>query len=360
MSEWNQSGLCLCRSEDSFGAGHCLHAKSRQWSSVVGGNRSTVGGGDFPILTICQTAMTRRLMGKQPQVLILHDGSKGAGVSQAKNSGWDVWVQAVEVCSLDCIDHADILLALALGFDHVLVHQVSAVDIAVFQSQEAELARAMGGEGRVHLFGSAKQLLSGIMTASDAAGPWKTMVPLVSGSRRDMARTCAAVLLPDAGGPVSLPMDSPYGAVQLDTSACSLCQSCVWLCPTDALSIGDGSSELGFVESRCIQCGMCRSICPEDALLLEPRLDLTPSANTRKTLHQAAPVYCHSCGVVVAKPLMGWLRSLFPGGGREPSKTADQSCGPLCGACRFKQSQSTGYRQLADVNPIYCEPKRGR
>jgi ferredoxin len=361
MSNWQQSGLCLCRNEDMAGAGLCLRSENRQWGSVVGHNRAVASDIEFPILDICHQALKRRLKGRRAQVLILHDGSGTRDVNRAETCSKEVWTQAVEVCSLDRIGHVDVLLALAMGFDRVLLQHMSAPDTAAIQAQEVELARAMGGKGRLDLYSSARQLCDTLAAIPKTAGRWRTQSPAVVASRRGTARACAAVLLSDKHDPVALPSDAPYGTVQLDASACSMCQSCVWLCPTDALSVGDRKSELLFVESHCIQCGMCRSICPEDALRLEPRLVQSPSVDARKSLHQAAPVYCRSCGkTFTVSPVMDRLLTRFLGGEDvSPAKNARQK-NQQCSTCRVREAQGDRNRRMTKAGLMHSEPKRGR
>ncbi len=54
--------------------------------------------------------------------------------------------------------------------------------------------------------------------------------------------------------------------VTCETDDCTLCMSCVSVCPTRALhAIGDRPGLL-FVEQDCIQCGMCEKACPEKVI----------------------------------------------------------------------------------------------
>jgi len=261
-------------------------------------------------------------------------------VSQAEGADCTARVQTVEICALDRIGHVDLLLALAMGFDHVLLQKLPAPDTMAIQHQEVELARAMGGNGRLDLFGSVQRLAEILQDLPKITGPWQFEAPVVAANRRATAQACAAALLPSALAPVPLPADAPYGAVQLDASACTMCQSCVWLCPTDALSIGEQKSELIFVESSCIQCGMCRSICPEDALQLKPRLDPLPRADARKILHKAEPFHCTSCGEpFAAKSMMDRLLARIWGGRGVQASDEVMQLIPLCSACRIQEIQ---------------------
>ncbi len=359
MSDWKRSGLCLCRSVDVAGCGHCLRASKRKWTNVVDLYQPQVGRAELPLLSICQAALERRKTAAQTHILILHDTMGEMAVSQAEDSDCTARVHTVEVCALDRIGHVDVLLALAMGFDHVLLQKLVAPETMAIQHQEVEMARAMGGNGRLDLFGSVHRLAEILQALPEITGPWRHDFPVVAASRRATARSCAAVLLPTALAPVPLPADAPYGTVQLDESACTMCQSCVWLCPTDALSIGEHKSELLFVESSCIQCGMCRSICPEDALQLMPRLDPLPRADARKVLHKAEPFHCTSCGEpFVAKSMMDRLLARIWGGrGVQASEEVLQLIA-LCSACQTQEIQEPQYRRQPSAVQFRSEARR--
>lgn len=101
------------------------------------------------------------------------------------------------------------------------------------------------------------------------------------------------VALPKAG--------APFGAVLVDTAACTLCLSCVGACPENALSDNPERPQLKFTEKNCVQCGLCETTCPEGAITLVPRLLLADEGRARKqprVLHEVEPFRCIRC----AKP----------------------------------------------------------
>ncbi len=93
-----------------------------------------------------------------------------------------------------------------------------------------------------------------------------------------------------------LPASAPFGSVQCKTEACTLCMSCVAVCPTRALHTDGESPSLQFVEQDCVQCGMCAKACPENVLSLEPRINWQAhSRQQAQIIHQEQPAKCIRC-----------------------------------------------------------------
>jgi ferredoxin len=117
---------------------------------------------------------------------------------------------------------------------------------------------------------------------------------------------------------VALPAGAPFGRVKVDGAACTLCMSCVAVCPASALREGQGLPQLKFVEDACVQCGMCVTACPEDAVTRETRFLFDAEERSKvRLLHEEQPACCISCGKpfatrsmldVMAKKLEGhWM-----------------------------------------------------
>jgi ferredoxin len=98
---------------------------------------------------------------------------------------------------------------------------------------------------------------------------------------------------------IPLPPGAPFGTIEVNRDACTMCLACVGSCPAGALLDNPETPQLRFIESKCVQCGLCRETCPENAIALVPRLDLTPAARSPRVLNEAAIFKCVSCG----KPL---------------------------------------------------------
>ncbi len=95
---------------------------------------------------------------------------------------------------------------------------------------------------------------------------------------------------------IPLAAGAPFGQVIVNQQRCTLCLSCVGVCPTRALNDNPERPQLGFTEVNCVQCGLCRATCPEDAITLAPRLNFAPEAKTKVTLKEEEPFGCVRCG----------------------------------------------------------------
>jgi ferredoxin len=98
---------------------------------------------------------------------------------------------------------------------------------------------------------------------------------------------------------IPLPAGAPFGSLDVNRDACTLCLACVGACPESALLDHADAPKLRFIESQCVQCGICVATCPEHAITLVPQLDLAREARAPRVLHEAAVFACVSCG----KPL---------------------------------------------------------
>lgn len=96
---------------------------------------------------------------------------------------------------------------------------------------------------------------------------------------------------------LTLDSRAAFGEVEVDKQACTLCMSCVSVCPMGALLDGRDKPQLNFIEDLCVQCGMCDTACPENAIELKPRYLLDrEQARKPRLLNEEAVFNCISCG----------------------------------------------------------------
>ncbi len=238
----------------------------------------------------------RKAGGSAPRLLVA-DGSYGAEVialAARFGRGLPADVIPLEVEAIAAFGHAEMLAALAGGFASVdILLPPRAEDEA--PRRELALAEAMGGEGRLRLLetGDPDALAEALYGRETPPPPVEPVLAL--GSRRQVARLAAQALNP-AGTMLPLPEGAPYGSVEVDIDACTLCLACASLCPSGALGDNPDMPQLRFQEDACLQCGLCVQVCPEDAVSLAPRLDLSDAALEQKVLNEEEPYECIECG----------------------------------------------------------------
>jgi ferredoxin len=122
-----------------------------------------------------------------------------------------------------------------------------------------------------------------------------------AGAKRGVMELALRELRRVAPAPVDLiPLGpgAPFGGLEFNVDACTLCLSCAGACPTNALSDNPERPSLRFTESLCVQCGLCAATCPEDVIALKPQLDFAAWDAPRRVLKEEEPFHCVAC----AKP----------------------------------------------------------
>jgi ferredoxin len=142
---------------------------------------------------------------------------------------------------------------------------------------------------------------------------------------------------------IVLPADATFGEVQVDADKCTLCMSCVAVCPTSALRAGGELPRLSFTEWNCVQCGLCDNACPEDAIDLRARL-LTDHKlrGTRRVLHEEEAVHCIGCCKPLAtRSMLDTLARKLQGNPMFQSEEAFRRL-QMCGDCRVRDMMRGG------------------
>ena len=202
-------------------------------------------------------ASTYRKAGGTAPRLLVHDDGHGAEMIRLYarfGAGLPVDVIPLAVDALAGFGHAEMLAALGCGFVHMDVLLSPRTERDVIEVQ-AEIARAISGTDTIRLIDVADpDALETALVTETAQPAHDTLLPL--GTRRQVARLAGKTLQPEAKV-IDLPDAAPYGAVLVDTDACTLCLSCVSLCPSGALGDNPDLPQLRFQEDACLQCGLC-------------------------------------------------------------------------------------------------------
>lgn len=233
--------------------------------------------------------------GKAPRLLVHDDhGAEMISLSARFGRGLPADVIPLSISALAEFGHAEMLAALVSGFASVQILPSPRTERDPIE-REIVLANAMGGDARLSLIDvDTPDSLSNALYGSEIT-PITVAPKLMMGDRRQVARVAAKALLPN-DQPVALPAGAPYGATVVNKDACTLCLSCVSLCPSGALVDNPDKPELRFQEDACLQCGICTTICPEQAITLEPRFNPSDEAMKLVTLNEEEPFCCIECG----------------------------------------------------------------
>lgn len=203
-------------------------------------------------------------------------------------AGIDLWMQA-----------------LARGANAVVLLDSGALPAGIRRILEREIGLAnrmlegLGVARRVRLL-RPEQLAGGADHGADAAPP-VLRGQVAAYHKRQLTSEALSHLYRHstarpAGTTIALPAGSPFGDLTIRAEACTLCYSCVSICPTKALKSGGDRPELSFTEDRCVQCGLCVAACPEKVLGLAPRFQADPQLRTTsRTLKKEEPFRCIRC-----------------------------------------------------------------
>ncbi len=251
--------------------------------------------------------------GRDPRLLV-HDAGQGRemiALAARHFDGLPADILPLDYDALSRFGHDFMLGALAIGFRTVEILLSPSAEADVLAAQAALAERLAAGVGvsdageRIRILDIAdpEALSAALRTARPAPRQGERVAPLEEGRRltRQALKALAGEALPEA--PIDLAgLDpppaggAPYGAVLVNSEACTLCLSCAGLCPSGALSDNPDRPELRFQEDACLQCGICAAACPEDAISYAPRFELSDSALAYRTLHEEEPFHCVACG----------------------------------------------------------------
>lgn len=248
--------------------------------------------------------------------LLIHDNEHGAEMIRLASRYSDGLPADVLPLSLDATTeagHALLLAAFGLGYRGISVLAGPKTERAALDAQIALTERLLTSCGveaeRLALIDVADpEAFSEALYAQDIAALDRPKI-LALGAPRTVTRQALAALAVEPEAPLDLtpPEDiespwpaggAPYGAVLVDREACTLCLSCVSLCPSGALADNEDKPELRFQEDACLQCGICANACPEDAITYAPRFNLDQEALAFQTLHEEEPFACIECGAL--------------------------------------------------------------
>jgi ferredoxin len=198
--------------------------------------------------------------GRDP-VLLVHDQNHGRELISAMarfGRGLPANVLPFALHSVAMLGHDLICAMVASGAGRVVVlaSPQQAEELDALHAQ-AELAQTFlrelgyGEEARIEVLIEADpDAVESYLYDTPAPEPVTAKPFLAMGSKRDIARMAISKLHEGAGseaGLIALPGGAPYGRVNVDSDACTLCLACVSACPTGALLDGENTLQLRFM-----------------------------------------------------------------------------------------------------------------
>jgi ferredoxin len=244
--------------------------------------------------------------GTEPPVLLLHDISHGTRLIEAlARAGDGLPARVLPFCEPRVLGLDALAASFAYGAAEVrlLTGPSAAGDRDAMLREIALLDAILTGLGhgtnRIALIETDDPFALGeaVRTLPSRPGPAPSrFVPL--GDKREITMQALNALhaaAPEPANAIPLPPGAPIGRVHV-AEGCTLCLSCVSVCPTSALRDGQDRPALKFVEDECVQCRLCAATCPERVITLEPRATFGPTRRETVLLREEEPALCISCG----------------------------------------------------------------
>jgi ferredoxin len=284
---------------------------------------------------------TYREAGGRDACLLFHDAREGRDAVLAagrKGKGLPARVIPIEIFHVASIGIDTLLGALAYGASQVALLSTEKVSPSYVEGTKRQMGYAQAIVSALGYTGTHFTVVADLESVwkSVAAGSVQKAATFnFSPEKRttlDFALDHLARNATNKVDVVPLAAGAPFGALQVNTTTCTLCKACIGACPETALIDATETPALRFIERNCVQCGLCADTCPEDAITLVPRLLLGAQAKEAVTLNEAEPFNCVRC----SKPfgtrqmvdnMLGKLgaHSMFAGGTRRLQ---------MCGDCR--------------------------
>lgn len=254
------------------------------------------------------TAWQAQDQDQAPIHLLIHDTQSGEALIEAIDD-WPVEPLCFDIEEIGGLSMPFWLSAMAYGAASVTVLDALTHDDHDWQALQKEidntnqLLTGMGYQPAIHWLQTGQPEPLRAHMADRQSGPAIRPANHAGLDQKRRMTTMALTHLhqqaPEPQEQIALDKSAAFGEVLVDKDACTLCMSCVSVCPMGALVDGVDKPQLNFIEDLCVQCGMCETACPENAIDLAPRyLYDRDEARRTKLLYEEPIFHCIRC----AKP----------------------------------------------------------
>lgn len=248
-------------------------------------------------------------------VLAFHCSNTGRAALQNARA-WEVKLPAnllpIEIPCLRYVSEANMLAAFRLGAAGVALLGCEQCPHGERQLllEKLDFAKIVlesfgfGGE-RIRLFTTeeaAHEALSALGRFATQTSPfpikWDGQFPDKVENREIIADAIATFLEGTGRDPGRVKENTPFPFAWADVRAegCTMCRSCVNICPVHAFKLDDEKHTLEFRYMSCVACGMCEKACPENVITLHRDLILEKAAFAYQVMVQDEMVGCLQCG----------------------------------------------------------------
>jgi len=257
-----------------------------------------------------------RQNGARALTILFHCGERGRRVlEEAGRQGlaFSAGVLPIEVPCLRYLSEANMLAAFRFGADGVallgcekcphgereLLHQKiefcrATLDAFGLDAERLRLVTANDGAER-----EAITTLSSIAETLDKTPIHWDGKPIGQLGNREVLAETLRTFIEQTGkqpGRRALASVYPFASAEVRASGCTMCRSCVNVCPTHAFSLDENSQSLKFRQISCVACGLCEKVCPENVITLRHEIHFEQSALEYRTVVQDDMVSCTKCG----------------------------------------------------------------
>lgn len=243
---------------------------------------------------------------ESPVQLLIHDESKGLELLEAYNYPLADNVVPFSIEEIGALGQPFWLSAMAYGVSRVVVWDAGSHDdhdwleLQASLDETNQMLAAMGydHDSLVYMHCPDVDGLKKALSVTLKPGVLPAKFAGIDDKRRMTTMALSYLHQQASKQPMEMALKSSaaFGQIEVDKKACTLCMSCVSVCPVGAVLDGVDQPQLHFVEDLCVQCGMCETACPEDAITLQPRyLFDRNQARQKRLLHEEPIFHCISC-----------------------------------------------------------------